>query len=98
MTASNISRGISVGLVIAMVTALVPVATVAAEPAASDPMQIVRGAKAWAENCGRCHNLRDPKDLVDVEWDVTLSHMRMRAGLPGQMARDIAAFLKASND
>lgn len=67
------------------------------EGAGSDPAQIGRGAKAWAENCGRCHNVRNPKDQVDYEWAVAVAHMRVRANLPGDMARDITAFLKSSN-
>lgn len=62
-----------------------------------DPQQIARGAKAWADNCGRCHNLRDAKEIQDYEWDVTVLHMRARANLPGQTARDILEFLKGSN-
>lgn len=56
-----------------------------------------RGAKSWSENCGRCHNIRDPQDLRDDEWVTSISHMRIRAGLTGQEARDILAFLQASN-
>jgi len=56
-----------------------------------------RGAKSWSENCGRCHNIRDPQDLRDDEWVTSISHMRIRAGLTGQEARDILTFLQASN-
>ena len=56
-----------------------------------------RGAQAWAENCARCHAMRDPKSLTDAQWQVVTAHMRLRAGLDGQQARDILAFLKASN-
>ncbi len=63
-----------------------------------DPMQVVRGAKAWKNNCGRCHNLRSPKELTDEEWDVSVAHMRVRANLTGFDERDIKAFLKASNN
>lgn len=62
-----------------------------------DPMQFARGAQAWADNCGRCHNMRDPKELRDDHWRVTVAHMRVRAGLTGQEARDILAFLQGSN-
>jgi len=62
-----------------------------------DPMQVVRGAKAWKNNCGRCHNLRSPKELTDEEWDVSVTHMRIRANLLPLEAEDIKAFLKASN-
>lgn len=66
----------------------------AAESAAAS---ISRGATAWAENCGACHNLRSPAELDDVQWRTAAYHMRVRANLPGQMVRDIIAFLQASN-
>lgn len=55
------------------------------------------GAKTWAANCSRCHNMRDPQEFQDQYWRVIVSHMRVRAGLTGQEARDILAFLQASN-
>ena len=63
----------------------------------NDPAQIARGAKAWAANCGRCHNIRAPNELTDEEWDVSVTHMRVRANIPGNVADDIKAFLKSSN-
>ena len=63
----------------------------------NDAAQFARGAKAWAQTCQGCYNLRDPKELTDRNWDIVVNHMRVRADLPGQMARDIKAFLKASN-
>lgn len=93
-----ISRtAVSAGLLAAVIMAAASGAW-AGEKKGADPAQFARGAKAWAENCNRCHNVRDPKELQDYEWDVSLTHMRLVAGLPGQIARDIAAFLKASND
>lgn len=58
---------------------------------------IGRGAKAWVENCTRCHNVRDPKELRDDQWLSTTLHMRIRGGLTGQETRDILTFLQASN-
>lgn len=69
----------------------------AAETKKPDPMQIARGAKAWTENCGRCHNYRDPKEFSDKNWDLIVNHMRTIAPLPGQTARDIKVFLKSAN-
>ena len=57
-----------------------------------------KGAKAWADNCGRCHNIRDGKELRDDQWISTMFHMRVRAGLTGQDTRDILSFLQASNN
>jgi len=70
----------------------------AAEKVKKDPKQIARGAKSWAQTCGRCHNIRAPKELTDEEWEVSATHMRVRANIPGDMIRDIVAFLKASNN
>lgn len=62
-----------------------------------DPAAFAKGAKAWAENCSRCHNMRDPKELRDDQWKPVVSHMRVRAGLTGAQARDILQFLQGSN-
>lgn len=62
-----------------------------------DPAQIARGAQSWAKECGRCHNLRSPSELTDEEWVVSTTHMRVRANIPGDVIRDIRAFLKNSN-
>lgn len=63
----------------------------------TDPMAFVRGAKAWSDNCMRCHNMRDPKDYRDDQWATVMQHMRLRAGLTGQETRDILKFLQGSN-
>ena len=57
----------------------------------------IKGALAWANNCTRCHNPRDARELRDDQWVVVVSHMRVRAGLTGQEARDILKFLQESN-
>ncbi len=96
MKKSKSSHPVLGGLVAA--SALVIAASGAwAEEKKADPAQFARGAKAWAENCNRCHNTRDPKELQDYEWHVSVTHMQLVTGLPGNVARDIMAFLKASN-
>jgi len=55
------------------------------------------GAKAWSENCSRCHNMRSPSELRDDQWITTVFHMRVRAGLTGQESRDILTFLQGFN-
>lgn len=57
----------------------------------------IRGSIAWANNCARCHNFRNAAELRDDQWKVAVSHMRVRAGLTGQQARDILRFLQESN-
>lgn len=63
----------------------------------SDPMQFARGAKAWADTCARCHNMRDARSLRDDQWRAAVAHMRVRAGLTGKESADILAFLQGSN-
>ncbi len=58
---------------------------------------ISRGARAWADNCTRCHNMRDPVEFRDDLWKPIVTHMRIRAGLTGGETRDIIAFLQSSN-
>ena len=62
-----------------------------------DQESLGRGAKAWAENCSRCHNTRAPSEFNDASWRPIVYHMRVRAGLTGQETRDILKFLQASN-
>ncbi len=62
-----------------------------------DPMQFARGAQTWANNCARCHNMRDPKELRDDQWRAVVSHMRVRGNLTGREAGDVLVFLQGSN-
>lgn len=55
------------------------------------------GAQLWAENCMRCHNFRSPGSQSDDGWEVSMHHMRERAGLTGVEHRKILAFLQSSN-
>ena len=60
--------------------------------------RIERGAVAWAETCGRCHNMRSPSELPPELWNVSVTHMRVRANIPGDVAEDIKAFLMMSSE
>ncbi len=64
---------------------------------AREKPDINRGAKAWANTCSRCHNMRQPNEFRDDIWEPIVYHMRLRAGIPGDMARDIMAFLQSGN-
>ena len=55
------------------------------------------GAKLWAQNCIRCHNIRNPASLSDRQWEIVLHHMRVRANLTAEEHRLILEFLKAAN-
>lgn len=54
------------------------------------------GAQLWVENCGRCHNYRNPGSFSDAQWDVAVHHMRMRVPLTGRDQKAILEFLKSA--
>ena len=55
------------------------------------------GALLWSQNCARCHNLRNPSERNDREWEVIVHHMRVRANLTAEEHRLILAFLQSAN-
>ncbi len=73
------------------------IGTPAQAAGASDAAQFARGAQAWANTCAGCHNMRAPNELRDDQWRAVVTHMRVRSGISGAQARDILAFLEASN-
>ncbi len=83
--------------IVTQTTAQTPPESKSAAPAPeTDAAALTRGAKAWANNCSRCHNLRSPSELNAELWDVSVMHMRVRANLPGDVADDIKLFLMSS--
>ena len=65
--------------------------------AVNDNIKGKSGAQLWGENCLRCHNNPSPETFSDVEWDVAVMHMRIRANLTDEEAQKIAKFLKTAN-
>lgn len=55
------------------------------------------GALAWSQNCMRCHNLRNPNERSDREWEVIVQHMRVRGNLTAEEHRLILRFLQSAN-
>lgn len=93
-----ISKSANVVLAGAMLLAGASTAVPAQDDGQSvDPQRFSRGARAWQENCSRCHNLRSPDELQDYEWETSVDHMRVRANLPAEVAEDIRLFLENSN-
>ena len=75
----------------------VTTARVSAEPE-RQAEAAARGAKAWADNCASCHNMRSPLEKSDRQWAIAATHMRVRANLPGDVVDDIILFLQSSNE
>lgn len=78
-------------------------AAVTAKPAGvwpltiKDPAADESGAQIWAENCMRCHELRSPRQYTPAQWSVIVQYMRLKAGLTGEQARKVLAFLKSAS-
>lgn len=64
----------------------------------AEEADMTRGARLYSDNCARCHNLRPPSEHDDRDWPTVVTHMRIVAGLPGDQARAILAFLQANNN
>jgi cytochrome c5 len=58
---------------------------------------LAQGAKDWANNCSRCHNLRSPTEFTPDQWHLIMKHMRIQGGLTGQEARNVSAFLMSQS-
>lgn len=61
--------------------------------AASTDGDAIKGASVLANNCARCHNLRAIDELSLSSWKFSIQHMKVRANLTGQEARDVLAFI-----
>lgn len=72
--------------------------TVEAEPANDLSQWMAEGARVFANNCGRCHNLRASTERVDAQWDIIVAHMRARANLTRSEAEAVKIFLQMTND
>ncbi len=55
------------------------------------------GARVWARNCIRCHNIRTPASFSDRQWGIIVHHMRVRANLTGEQQEAVLRFLQAAN-
>ncbi|MEQ8879771.1 MAG: hypothetical protein RLO17_19580 [Cyclobacteriaceae bacterium] len=55
------------------------------------------GAQLWSESCIRCHNTASPATLSDVQWDVAVKHMEIRAQLTEVEAKKVLEFMQSAN-
>ncbi len=55
------------------------------------------GAQLWAESCIRCHNTASPATFSDVQWDVAMKHMEIRAQLTKVEAEKVLEFMQSAN-
>lgn len=71
-------------------------ADVPEKPSKNDPPPVKRitGVELYAIHCNRCHPERYPTEFNEAEWKTIMMHMRVRANLSGQDAREIMQYLR----
>lgn len=58
---------------------------------------MAEGARAYSNNCTRCHNVRPPAERTDLQWRIIVNHMRARANLTRTQAESVMVYLQAVN-
>lgn len=84
-----------VKLLLPLITFTIGVFSVQAQHV-SDSSLVAKGAKAYSENCGRCHNPRPAEEYSKKEWSVVIPHMRAKAHMTGTEALAVEAFLAST--
>ena len=56
------------------------------------------GAKVFGWYCGACHSERYPKERTDAEWEMIVSHMRVRSNLTGEQAEAVLHYMQENNE
>ena len=59
---------------------------------------VAEGARVYGDVCGNCHNARSPLERSDRDWVTIVNHMRVRGNMTGEQARNVLAFLQATNN
>jgi hypothetical protein len=52
------------------------------------------GAELYAIHCNRCHPERYPTEWNPAQWKTIMLHMRVRANLPADQAKEIGKYLQ----
>jgi hypothetical protein len=55
------------------------------------------GAELYSMHCNRCHPERYPTERTAAQWKTIMLHMRVRANLPGEQARELLKYLQENS-
>jgi hypothetical protein len=80
----------------AIYTVRSPVARAGPETAPEKPTEkkSLSGADLYAIHCNRCHPERYATEFTSANWKTIMTHMRVRANLPAEQAREILKYLQ----
>ena len=68
--------------------------SVSVAPPAKAVVKKLTGAELYAINCNRCHPERYANERTPAQWETIMLHMRVRANLPAEQAREVMKFLQ----
>jgi hypothetical protein len=89
----------SVGLAIiaaAIYTVQFPIVYAGPETPPQKPTEnkSLSGAQLYAVYCNRCHSERYATEFTAAQWKTIMIHMRVRANIPADQAREILKYLQ----
>lgn len=58
------------------------------------PKKKISGVELYAIHCNRCHPERYPVEFNEGQWKTLMLHMKVRANLPAEQAREILKYLQ----
>jgi cytochrome c5 len=61
---------------------------------ASTEQKKLTGQELYAINCNRCHSERYPTEWTRAHWRTLMTHMRVRANLPAEQAKEVLKYLE----
>ena len=64
------------------------------KPSAPKHAKKISGVELYAIHCNRCHAERYPVEFNEAQWKTLMLHMRVRANLPADQAREILKYLE----
>lgn len=76
--------------------ALIATLGITSHPAQARERSAPNGSRLWAQTCIRCHNLRPPSQFSEMQWEVIMVHMRIRANLTAEEHKAIYEFIRSS--
>ncbi|MCH7535183.1 MAG: cytochrome c [Bacteroidetes bacterium] len=85
------------GLLVSIPTSIVLGEGELQEEKSEEQTQGLNGAEVFRNNCSRCHNYRFPNQFSDAQWEIIVTHMRVRAQLTEAEAMAVLEFLQKAN-
>jgi hypothetical protein len=89
--------GVGLAIIVAAIyTVQFPIVYAGPETPPQKPTEIksLSGAQLYAVYCNRCHSERYAIEFTAAHWKTIMIHMRVRANIPAEQAREILKYLQ----